>query len=105
MPLLEVLQYLLPGVKVVITGEPTTANQYNSQVEWHDERPQPKWAEIEAARVAAEISETNATARINRHKAFIAEADPLYFAWQRSEATEQEWLAKCSEIRERFPYA
>jgi hypothetical protein len=32
------------------------------------------------------------------------EADPLFFKYQRGEGSEQEWLDKIEEIRERFPY-
>ena len=85
-------------------GEPITAAEYTEQVTWLDARTQPTWADIEAARPAAEVSQANATARTNRHQAFIVEADPLYFAWQRGEATQEEWLTKCADIRGRYPY-
>lgn len=38
-----------------------------------------------------------------RHVAYREEADPIFFKWQRGEATEQEWLDKVQEIRERYP--
>jgi len=44
-------------------------------------------------------------AKAARRGAFAVESDPLFFAWQRGEGTEQEWLDKVQEIRERFPYA
>lgn len=34
---------------------------------------------------------------------FAREADPIFFKWQRGEATEQDWLDKVAEIRERYP--
>ena len=40
----------------------------------------------------------------NRQDAYAAEADPIFFKYQRGEATEQEWLDKIEEIRERYPY-
>jgi len=39
-----------------------------------------------------------------RQGAYEQEADPLFFKWQRGEATEQEWLDKVQQIRERYPY-
>jgi len=39
----------------------------------------------------------------NRRNAYRNEADPLFLKWQRGEATEQEWLDKIDEIKERFP--
>jgi hypothetical protein len=38
-----------------------------------------------------------------RRAAYVAESDPIYFMWQRGEATQQEWLDKVAEIRARFP--
>lgn len=38
-----------------------------------------------------------------RRAAYIAESDPLFFKWQRSEASQQEWLDKVAEIRGRYP--
>lgn len=39
-----------------------------------------------------------------RQIAFQKEADPLFFAWQRGENTEQAWIDKVAEIRARYPY-
>lgn len=38
-----------------------------------------------------------------RRVAYQTEADPLFFKWQRGEATEAEWLAKIAEIKARYP--
>lgn len=38
-----------------------------------------------------------------RRCAFVLEADPLFFRWQRGEGTKEEWVAKVEEIRARFP--
>lgn len=38
-----------------------------------------------------------------RAGAFARESDPLFFKWQRGEATEAQWRAKVEEIRARFP--
>lgn len=47
---------------------------------------------------------TRAEQEANRQAAYTAEADPLFFKWQAGEATEEEWLAKRQEIRDRYPY-
>jgi len=47
---------------------------------------------------------TKAEQEAKRHAAYTAEADPLFFQWQAGEATEEEWLAKRQEIRDRYPY-
>ncbi|WP_019646053.1 hypothetical protein [Novispirillum itersonii] len=38
-----------------------------------------------------------------RKLAYAAEADPLFFKWQRDEGTKEEWLSKVNEIRLRYP--
>lgn len=40
-----------------------------------------------------------------RQAAYAAEADPLFFKWQRGEATQEEWLTKINDIKARFPYS
>lgn len=37
-----------------------------------------------------------------RQLAYQVEADPLFFKYQRGEATEQEWLDKVAEIKDRY---
>lgn len=39
-----------------------------------------------------------------RQKAYAKEADPLFFKWQRGEATKEEWETKIAEIRDRYQY-
>lgn len=38
-----------------------------------------------------------------RAGAYRSESDPIFFKWQRGEATEQQWLAKVAEIKTRYP--
>lgn len=40
-----------------------------------------------------------------RQAAYQAESDPIYFKWQRGEATQQQWLDKIAEIKARYPIA
>jgi hypothetical protein len=40
-----------------------------------------------------------------RQKAYISEADPLFFKAQRGEATMDDWQAKVAEIKARYPKA
>jgi hypothetical protein len=45
----------------------------------------------------------NLQAEANRAQAYKMESDPLFFKWQRGEATEQDWVYKVSEIKARYP--
>jgi hypothetical protein len=49
------------------------------------------------------VNELNGLAEQNRANAYKKESDPLFFKWQRGEATEQEWLSKIQEIKQRYP--
>lgn len=47
---------------------------------------------------------TKAEQEANRKAAYAAESDPVFFMSQRGEATVEEWTAKVSEIKARYPY-
>ena len=38
-----------------------------------------------------------------RKSAFINEADPVFFKWQRGEATRQDWLDAVASVKLRYP--
>jgi hypothetical protein len=61
-------------------------------------------AKVDAAAVIVAQEQALATAQQNRAAAYTAEADPLFFKSQRGEGTIEEWEAKVSEIRTRYPY-
>lgn len=71
---------------------------------WMDERPQPSLSECNAAWPRVHAQAANAEAQAKRRIEFAVEADPLFFGWQRSENSEQDWLDKVQEIRDRHPY-
>lgn len=48
------------------------------------------------------VDEVNAIHDSNRKEAYREESDPLFFKWQRGEATQQEWLDKVNEIKQRW---
>lgn len=50
-----------------------------------------------------ETERQNKEAEENRQSAYRDESDPLFFKWQRGESTEQDWLDKVQEIKDRFP--
>lgn len=63
------------------------------------------WEVLGAApeQVAERKATQNNEAAQNRMQAYRDEADPLFFKWQRGEATKQVWLDKVAEIKQRFP--
>lgn len=103
--IIDICQHLVPGAELSVHGEPIDADQYASQVQWLDARPQPSWADIEAARPVVISEQARQEAQRKRQADYQIEADPLFFGWQRGENTEQEWLDKVAEIRARHPYS
>lgn len=61
-------------------------------------------AEREAEWEAGASEKQNQLAKRNRAATYIMESDSLFFKAQRGEATNQEWLNKVAEIREKYPY-
>ena len=77
------------------TGEAVTRDLTPAEQADHDAR--------EAAWVAGEQARQQAEVDAQRHAAYVAESDPLFFQWQRGEATEQQWRDKVAEIQARYP--
>jgi len=48
------------------------------------------------------VEEISAIQESNKKQAYREESDPLFFKWQRGEATQQEWLDKVNEIKQRW---
>jgi hypothetical protein len=47
---------------------------------------------------------TAAAVQAARHAAYVTDADPVFFRWQRQQATEQEWLAAVAAVDAANPY-
>ena len=62
------------------------------------------YTEEEIPAIEAANAPTREGQEAARKAAYIAEADPIFFMAQRGEATMEEWQAKVSEIKARFPY-
>lgn len=84
----------LPGEIVV---KSTLTIRADDILETVERRPMTQ-QEIDTAR-----TEQQESARIQRQQAYVLEADPLFFMWQRGEATREEWEAKIAEIKARYP--
>ena len=71
---------------------------------WGGPGNQPSKAECDAVIPTIEAEVAHTQVKRARQAAYQAEADPLYFGFQRGENTEQAWLDKVAEIRARYPY-
>ena len=79
-------------------------NRYET-LEWKDSSPKPSYEEVVAAWSEVKLEIDNAEVEKLRRKAYQEEADPLFFEFQRGDATQQEWLDKVAEIKARYPYS
>jgi GAF domain-containing protein len=89
------LHHLRPGAQWSIPAGCTTADC----VIWHDDTEPVTQAELDAAMALPDL----ALIAAQRATAYAAEADPIFFAAQRGEATMDEWKTKIAEIRKRYP--
>jgi hypothetical protein len=79
----------------LVSVEPYVMDGWAYTVVVEDKTPE----EIEQELIAYDAQQKN-----NRAAAYTSEADPIFFKWQRGEATEQEWLDKVAEIKARYAY-
>ena len=87
-----------PGAQWTLSG-----NDYATLV-WYDDTPKPSQEELDAAWPQVQYEQQRATAETQRRNAYTQEADPLFFSYQRGEATEQDWLDAVESIKARYPY-
>jgi hypothetical protein len=73
-------------------------------LEWLDDSPKPTKKALEA--LWPEVSHTRAVAAVEsaRAAAYRETSDPLFFQYQRGEATEAEWLAAVQAVKTAHPY-
>jgi hypothetical protein len=71
---------------------------------WLDNTPQPTQAELDAAWPAVQYANQCAAVEAARLAAYEQTSDPLYFKWQRGDATEQQWLDAVNAVKNAHPY-
>jgi len=93
-----VLSENYPGAEWALDGD-----TYDG-LTWLSNTPKPTQAELDAAWPQVQYQQQRAAIETQRRNAYTQEADPLFFSYQRGEATEQEWLDAVQDIKDRFPY-
>lgn len=95
---ISVLETNYAGAQWSLSG-----NDYATLV-WHDDTPKPSQAELDDAWPQVQYEQQRAAIETQRRNAYTQEADPLFFSYQRGEATEQDWLDAVESIKARYPY-
>jgi hypothetical protein len=93
----QILSVNYPTAQWSLNGD-----SYNG-LTWLSDTPKPTQAELDALWESTQTTVANQQAGTNRHNAYVAEADPLFFKAQRGEGTMADWEAKVAEIKARYP--
>ena len=93
---------------VLIANYPGTlwsinANDYSTLI-WDSPTPKPTQAELDAAWPQVDYNNQVAIVEAARLTAYEKQSDPLYFKWQRGDATEAEWRAAVAKVKAENPY-
>lgn len=78
-------------------------NEY-SGITWLSDTPKPTLEELQAQWEAVEFEIEVERIESLRKAAYREETDPIFFSYQRGEATEQEWLDAVQAVKEQYPY-
>lgn len=93
-----ILSLYYPGQQWTLDGE-----SYDGLV-WHDTTPKPSQAELDALWPQAQYqSQYNQTAA-RRQALYTTTTDPIFFEWQRGDATELEWREAVAKVKAENPY-
>lgn len=99
MDLLAVLHRTHPDSSWILDG-----SEYSGLVWMDDDMPKPTEAECLDAWVTIEQEIITQEVKTSRQAAYAMQSDPMYFRWQRGEATEQDWLDSVEAVRQQYPY-
>lgn len=91
---IESAKPLIDHTKNVIEGEPVFNGTYAEKT----------WIVVDATPEEIEYRQQKELKALESRKLedYRNESDPIFFKWQRGEATEQEWLDKVAEIKQRW---
>ena len=93
-----VLESIRPGAQWTLTG-----HEYDG-LTWLDDSPKPSRKTLDDAWPQVEYDRAYAQVERERHAAYIADADPLFFKWQRGTGSEQAWRDAVQAVKDAHPY-
>lgn len=71
---------------------------------WLSDTPKPTEAELEALWPTVQYEVAYEAVEKARRQAYQETADPLFFEYQRGDATEQDWLDAVQAVKDAHPY-
>jgi hypothetical protein len=79
------------------------ANDY-STLDWQSNNAKPTQAELDALWPQVQYETQCAAVEAARLTAYEQQSDPLFFKWQRGDATELEWREAVAKVKAENPY-
>ena len=92
------LRYMYPDAQWIFVGD-----AYDG-LNWLDDAPKPSQADLDAAWPQVQHDLAYAEVERARKSAYERDADPVFFRWQRGDATEQDWLDAVQAVKDAHPY-
>ncbi len=87
-----------PGTEWTLNGD-----TYDGLV-WLSDTPKPTQAELDALWPQVQYETQVAAVESARLTAYEQQSDPLFFKWQRGDATELEWREAVAKVKAENPY-
>ena len=94
----KVLNANYPGSQWALNGD-----NYDGLV-WFDDTPKPTQAELDAAWPQVNYDWQCTQVEQARLSAYEQQSDPVFFKWQRGDATEAEWREAVAKVKAENPY-
>lgn len=73
-------------------------------INWLDESPKPTQVELDSAWPEVQYKNQYAQVEQARLVAYEQQSDPVFFKWQRGDATELEWREAVAKVKAENPY-
>ena len=93
-----ILTHQYPGALWTLNGD-----NY-SGLTWLSDTPKPTLEELQGLWEIVQYETEIENIQALRKTAYQNESDPIFFDFQRGEATEEEWLNAIQDIKDRYPY-
>lgn len=88
----DLILSLVPNARFSTIGNPTNAAEYESNVNWMDDRAMPDWETVMARITICETEKRKQLEKDFKRSKYELLSDPIFFQYQRGEKTREEWL-------------
>jgi hypothetical protein len=104
MDIQTILVQRFSGAQYVLVGNPQSSDEYEKNLTWLGDDSKPTWNDLVYIWPEVEDQTVRDAIREARQVMYQQTVDPLFFKYQRGEATEKEWLAAVEAVKDANPY-